>query len=95
MSRHKTFLSRQEITTRSKLCHDIIKVRHDRIQEIAQKTGRDIKLHAAIEASDKDLNRDRTFYVTTEQPNWAINLGIHNAVFKVRHNIGKSINRRI
>ena len=41
-------------TAGSKLCRDIIKVCHDRIQEKSQRTSRDRKLQAAIEASNKD-----------------------------------------
>ena len=52
--RHKTLLSRQEQTAASKLYCDIIKVCRDKIQEKAQRTGHDRKLHAATEASDKE-----------------------------------------
>ena len=41
-------------TVGSKLCHENIKVYRDRIQEKAQRTGRDRKLQATTEANDKD-----------------------------------------
>ena len=67
-----------------KLCPNIFKVYRDRIQEKAQRTGRDIILKAAIEAYDKDqrLCRDKTFYVVIERPIYARNLGIHNNFLK-------------
>ena len=37
-----------------KFCRDIIKVCRDRIQERAQRTGRDKRLHVTTKASDKD-----------------------------------------
>ena len=41
-------------TATPKLCRDTIKVCRDRIQERAQRTGRDRRLHPTIEARDKD-----------------------------------------
>ena len=66
------------------LYRDIIKVRRDKIQEKAQRTGCDRKMQAATEACDKDrrLCRDITFYVATERPIWDRNLGIHNTALK-------------
>ena len=59
-----------KLLARSKLYRDIRKVCHDRIQERIQRTGHDRKLHAAIEANNKDLKlgRDKTFYVATKRP---------------------------
>ena len=76
----KIFCRNKNKTAGSKLCRDIIKVCRDRIQEKAQRTGRDRKLQAATKT--KDSVYDITFYVVTERPIWARYLGIHNTVLK-------------
>ena len=47
-------------TARSKLCRDIIKVCHDKIQEKAQIKGRDKKLQAGTEVVTKTEDSDAT-----------------------------------
>ena len=47
-------------TVGSKLCHDIIKVCHDRIQEKSQRTGCDRKLQATTEATTKTKDSIKT-----------------------------------
>ena len=99
----------KEILSRHrKLCHDRIDKLKRKIlvttlsksvvtksKEKAQRTGRDKKLYAKTEASDKDwkLCRDVMLYVVPKHLIWAIILGIHNTINEVWPNIGKSINR--